>query len=312
MSALPRSSPALLSLWLLAAGCADGGAVDGAQGGAGGAGGPGAGPDASSTDGAGGHGCFATETVCNGACIDVMSHPLHCGMCNHPCSTDPMATGTCVDGQCAGGGCAAGFADDMGVCKNFFGAHEAYPSQCAGCQVQNAYTSACSCPAQTTELSLHAQSDCPGMPLRAATELKLCVTTGVTAESDFGGAYEVDDLDGWCGATAQCRVGNPMAGGACACPAGFDDTISLRSIIRLPCDNGEVGNVLVLCGNREAPTTSFGGAYQFDDLGTQCRVTNPWTGDCSCPPGMVDRGYRAMVDGPDGLYGSVIHLCTPT
>jgi hypothetical protein len=145
--------------------------------------------------------------------------------------------------------------------------------------------------------------------MRAATLLNLCVTSGVSDQADFGGAYQVDDFDGWCGATAQCRVTNPLAGDACACPAGFEQTITLRSIIRLPCDGSEAGTSIVLCGNSSAPYAAFGGAYQTDDLEPTCRVANPWTGGCNCPEGMTDRGYRAMVDGAPGLYGSQIHLC---
>jgi hypothetical protein len=39
-------------------------------------------------------------------------------------------------------------------------------------------------------------------------------------------------------------------------------------------------------------------------------VSNPRTGDCSCPAGTIDRVFRVMVDGGAGLYGSTLHLCT--
>ncbi|MBK6519824.1 MAG: hypothetical protein IPM79_25565 [Polyangiaceae bacterium] len=304
-------SPRLISLLAvaLASACADGSGLDDPSGGAGGGDGGSTGPGPSVT-GAGGHGCFDTETLCAGACVDVSSHPDHCGQCDNPCAGDGTSLGECVEGACING-CAAGFVDDNGTCKNFLGAYEAWPAECAGCANANPYSSACGCPASTSPLPLHVQSDCPGVPMRFKTTLDLCVTSGVAESSDFGGAYEVDDFDGWCGATAQCRVGNPMAGNTCACPAGFDDVIALRSIIRLPCDNAEAGNTIFLCGNMDAPFTSFAGAYQFDDFAPNCRVANPWTGDCSCPAGSTDRVYRVMVDGGAGLYGSTIHLCTP-
>ena len=110
--------------------------------------------------------------------------------------------------------------DQQGSCKNLLGAHEAWPNDCFGCNVANAYTGMCACPGPAKEISLSVQSDCPGMPIRVSTRLALCATTGVSPESDFGGAYQVDDFDGWCGAEARCRVGNPLAGGACACPPG--------------------------------------------------------------------------------------------
>lgn len=297
----------------LQAGCAEGGGV-GAEGSGGALGGGGAddGPSSggSAPQGSGGsHGCFSTESTCDGLCVDVKTHPEHCGECNHPCAGGPNQAGACVDGQCVGS-CAAGFLDDQGTCKNFFGAHESYPAECAACSVANPYSGGCACPAQTTAIPLHVQSDCPGMPLRSATTLQLCATAGVSPDSDFGGAYELDDFDGLCGAMpGSCRVGNPMAGNTCACPAGFEP-ITMRSIIRLPCDNTEVGAVVVLCGNKNVPLTTFGGAYQYDDFAPNCRVTNPWTNDCTCPEGAVDRAYRVMVDGAQGLYGSTMHLCT--
>jgi hypothetical protein len=145
--------------------------------------------------------------------------------------------------------------------------------------------------------------------MRARTSLSLCMTGGVSAESDFGGAYQVDDVDGWCGALAQCRVGNPSNGGACSCPAGFSP-IELRSVIRLPCSEDEVGTRIFVCGNPSAPFRSFAGAFQTDDFEPTCRYANPWTGGCSCPEGSVDRAHRVMVDGANGLYGSTLHLCT--
>ncbi len=264
-----------------------------------------------SNDGTGGHGCFATESLCAGACVDVISNPLHCGMCDNPCAAGPDQAGECIDGSCTFQ-CAEGFvAAEDGTCTNFRGAHESYPVECPGCSVPNAFTTACGCPAGTTDLALPVQSDCPGVPMRSATTLNLCVTSGVAADSDFGGAFQVDDIPGSCGAPTTCRVGNPMNAGACACPAGFDTAISLRSIIRLPCDNSETGNVITFCGNQSAPLKSFGGAYQYDDLAPECRTPNPYTGACSCPEGTTDHTYRVMVDGAAGLYGSTIHLCLP-
>ncbi|MFO0551153.1 MAG: hypothetical protein U0271_22370 [Polyangiaceae bacterium] len=293
---------------LLLVGCANGGEVTPQAGGSGG-------NSATSTGGGGvsgegGHGCFSTEETCDGKCIDTSSHLEHCGACDHPCVAKSNATTQCVDGECLDT-CAEGFVPGVAGCRNLVGAHQAYPTECVGCATSNSDTGDCSCPVDTTEAAYPSESDCPGVPMRSATALRLCMGSAATADSDFGGAYQLDDLPGWCGATNQCRVGNPLNGGACACPAGFDEVIALRTIIRLPCDNAEGGNVLYLCGNKDAPRTSFAGAYQLDDFAPQCRAPNPWTGDCSCPAGTVDRAYRAMVDGAQGLYGSTVHLCLP-
>lgn len=288
----------------LTSGCADDGATGGGSA-ADGGGGQGPGPS-----GSGGHGCFETETLCAGACVDVSSHSDHCGQCDNPCANGDNQEGQCVEGTCVNT-CATGFVADQGSCKNFFGAHEAFPGECPGCSQANAYSAECSCPAFATELPLLVQSDCPTVPMRFATSFNLCVTSGVSPGSDFGGAYQLDDFDGLCGAgPASCRAGNPLAGGECACPEGFDDTSTVRSIIRLPCDGSEVGSRIVFCGNKEAPPSSFGGVYQVDDIEPSCRVVNPWTGACSCPEGTTDTAYRVMVDGAQGLYGSRLHMCT--
>jgi hypothetical protein len=287
-------------------------ATDGEAGGEGGAGGSGGdgGSNASAGPKPGEHGCFATETTCDGKCVHIESNAAHCGACNNPCPTGMDQASQCVDGQCVFT-CNAGFVEDQGYCRNFFGAYEPYPNDCQGCGAANPYTGGCSCPSPSTALSLAVQSDCPNMALRSATRLNLCVTPGVSPETDFGGAFQVDDFDGWCGATAKCRVGNPLAGGACACPAGFDDNAALRSIVRLPCDGGEAGTTVIFCGNKEVPTRSYGGAFQVDDFEPTCRVPNPFTGGCSCPAGTTDRAFRVMVDGAPGLYGSTMHICSP-
>ena len=274
--------------------------------------GAGAGGTSSSGSGSmsGGHECFSPETTCSGECVNLDEDLEHCGACDTPCVAAPDRTGRCMEGGCVYE-CNDGFVEEQGHCKNFFGAHQAYPAECPGCSTPNPNTGACGCPGTSSELSLAAQSDCPDVALRSPTRFDLCITPGVSAESDFGGAYQVDDSDGWCGATARCRVGNPLAGGACACPPGLDETIALRSIVRLPCDDNEVGTYVVICGNKDVPIRSFGGAFQVDDFEPMCRVVNPWTEGCSCPEGTTDHVFRVMVDGEPGLYGSTFHVCAP-
>lgn len=261
----------------------------------------------------GGHGCFSTEATCNGKCVDLQTNAEHCGKCGNDCANGPNTVGSCADGICSST-CTAGFVDAGTGCHNFFGAHEAYPDACAGCAVQNQLSGNCSCPTGTSDLPLLVQSDCPGVPMRAATEMNLCLTSGVGPESAFGGAYQVDDLEGWCGGadggSPRCRIANPQAGNTCDCPNGFEP-IGLRSIIRLPCSGTESGTTIFICSSPTAAPTTFGGAYQVDDLATPCRVANPRTGDCSCPTGTSNQVHRVMVDGANGLYGSTIHLCLP-
>ena len=149
--------------------------------------------------------------------------------------------------------------------------------------------------------------------MRAATDVRLCTTAGLGATSDFGGAYQVDDLPGWCGAPTQCRTANPFTG-ACSCPNGFAQTVVIRSIIRLGCNNAEAGTTIVMCGNIAAPFSTYAGSFQDDDPlgigGRTCRAVNPWTGACSCPNGTVDRAHRVMVDSGNTIFGSLWHVCS--
>lgn len=274
------------------------------------AGSGGAGGDSgSSTSGPFVHGCLSGESLCDGKCVRVEDNAVHCGACNNACAVGPDGPGLCTDGKCVYT-CNGVLVEDPTGCKNFFGAHESYPAECSGCATANLATGDCSCASPSSELVLAVQSDCPGVPMRFATKLRLCTTSSVSMTSDFGGAYQVDDIAGLCNATAQCRVGNPMAGGACACPAGFDP-IATRSIIRLPCDGTETGTQIMFCANKNAPLQTFGGVFQVDDVAPNCRVANPWTSACSCPANTKEQVFRVMVDGAAGLYGSTLRLCVP-
>jgi hypothetical protein len=291
-----------LGLALLVAGCSSGPSSNPGLGGQGGdLGSSGSGPFV--------HGCLSGENLCDGTCVRVEDNVAHCGACNNMCAVGPDGPGNCSQGKCVYT-CNGVLIDDLSGCKNFFGAHESYPAECAACSTANLLTGDCSCPSPSSELTLAVQSDCPGVPMRFGTSLRLCTTTSLSPSSDFGGVYQVDDLPGWCGAVAQCRVGNPLTGGACGCPAGFD-AIAVRSIARLPCDNGEAGTQIVFCGNKNVPIQTFGGVFQVDDVDPTCRVANPWTGGCSCPANTTEQVFRVMVDGPAGLYGSTLRMCLP-
>lgn len=290
-----------LGLGLVVLGCASNPDTIAGSGGDGGA--------SSSSSGTFTHGCLSGEDLCDGKCVRVDNNVAHCGMCNNACGAGPDGAGICTQGKCAYT-CNGVLTENPGECKNFFGAYESYPAECAGCSTANLVTGGCSCPSPSAEQTLEVQSDCPGIPMRFATKLRLCATTSLPTAADFGGAYQVDDGADWCGAVAQCRVGNPMAGGACACPAGFDP-IAVRSIIRLPCNNGEAGTQIVFCGNKNVPIQTFGGVFQVDDFDPTCRVSNPWTGGCSCPANTKEQVFRVMVDGAPGLYGSTLRICVP-
>lgn len=295
-----------LGLALLIVGCENASGSNAANGGEGGSDGS---SGTSSSSGAYTHGCLSGENLCAGKCVRVDDNVANCGACGNVCGVGPDGPGLCSQGKCLYG-CNGAVVESPNGCKNFFGAYESFPAECAGCSTANVLTGACACPSPSSELTLAVQSDCPGVPMRSATNLRLCATSSLSSDNDFGGAYQVDDAPGWCGAQNQCRVGNPLAGGSCACPVGFDP-IAVRSIIRLPCDNAEAGTQIVFCGNKNVPLQTFGGAFQVDDFDPSCRVANPWTGACSCPANTKEQVFRVMVDGAPGLYGSTLHICVP-
>ncbi|MGH7438928.1 MAG: hypothetical protein ACRENE_24845 [Polyangiaceae bacterium] len=115
------------------------------------------------------------------------------------------------------------------------------------------------------------------------TAIDVCYKGTFTASADFGGAYQHQGT--------TCTVGNPLAGGACACPSG-------SSAIDLVVDGScYVNDNVTFCYNPAAPRASFGGAYQMSDntsYGTSgCVVTNPATSACSCPSGTTAVGIEA-------------------
>ena len=55
--------------------------------------------------------CGGGQACCDGACADLNSDPLACGMCGKPCSVPEHAGVACVQGVCQMGACDAGFAD---------------------------------------------------------------------------------------------------------------------------------------------------------------------------------------------------------
>jgi hypothetical protein len=251
--------------------------------------------------------CSAATDGCE---TDTNTDLAHCGACNQPCTAGTNQTASC-NGSC-NKACVAGFFDlGGGKCGNYVGAWETFPASCPGCEHADTWSGGCACPGGTAELAVAVESDCSGFSVREATDVRLCYTAGQGASADFGGAFQWDDVAGWCGAPTQCRVPNPYTGD-CSCPSGSAQNVVIRSIIRLPCDGLDAGTTITVCGNSSAPFTSYAGSYQDDDSpgGRVCRATNPWTGACSCPSGSVDQSYRVMVDGGLGIYGSLWHVCS--
>jgi hypothetical protein len=124
---------------------------------------------------------------------------------------------------------------------------------------------------------------------------------------DLRGSFEVNDPVAGCNA---CEDGDPVSG-TCSCAPSLTTT-AYRVITDCAGPGTLTGGHISLCSG--SPTaSSFGGAYQIDDEdapgGLGCRVPNPTTGGCSCPPGYAGRKTRTLADIPGGLVGSNIYWC---
>jgi hypothetical protein len=76
---------------------------------------------------------------------------------------------------------------------------------------------------------------------------------------------------------------------------------------------GLIGSNLTVC-LPPAPVGSLGGFYEIDDPvpgNDGCRVSNPFTGGCSCPGGYSAGQLRTLVDiAGSALIGAHIVQCT--
>jgi parallel beta-helix repeat protein len=180
-----------------------------------------------------------------------------------PCQAANSETGTCT--------CPAGFAaQTFRILNDCAGVHGANASVChppsapaadyaggyqlddsgatceQGCRSPNPYTGMCSCPAGTTPISTRTLADTPCANL-VGSHIVFCARSEA-AYVDFGGAYQNDDA---VGTGLGCRTPNPLAGSACACPAG-----TVAETLRVVADGngGNVGSTIGVC---RAPAPAF-------------------------------------------------------
>jgi hypothetical protein len=163
---------------------------------------------------AGGGGCAASETDCNGVCVDLMSNLSHCGGCNKPCVFgESCCTGECADlttsekhcGMC-GKACGAQSQCLASQCKAACCGDNQNDKPPAGNCIQGAqwiawdYTPSCSFNA--TRIELHA--DMGEVAL-------LADANGKPGALLFQGALGAPDAMGWIGANIAPPV--PLLGG---------------------------------------------------------------------------------------------------
>lgn len=100
--------------------------------------------------------CPAGRVLCNGACVDLQSDPLHCGRCGRVCHSNSAFPATCVAGMCTctGGPSVRNCAQSEGplYCYDTAASDEA---NCGGCDSRcpsgvACIAGRCACPAGTT------------------------------------------------------------------------------------------------------------------------------------------------------------------
>jgi hypothetical protein len=173
------------------------------------------------------------ESVCGGGCVDTMTSPLHCGMCDRACSSTDVCRGgtcvpsvTCMAGQTVcGGGCVDTMSDasHCGACNNACAAGQRCAAgSCAAVRM---------CPA--------GQTDCA--PMASAM---MCVDTQVNAMN--------------CGSCGNaCATGETCVMGVCQppmCMAGQTrcTNMGVSTCVNAMTDNSNCGTCGTVCAAGEA------------------------------------------------------------
>jgi len=161
-----------------------------------------------------------------------------------PCG---VVGGTCCQpgNSCISGACL------RGRCVAYGGAFARSP--CALCQSRNVYTAGCGCPAGFAE---HTVARVAG---ECGASLTFCEAD---VAPDFGGSWARDCAGG-------CSVPNATTGD-CSCPIGAAIEVTVLGA----CGEHVVG----ICAGELG---GFAGAFQVAGV---CRVENPHTDGCACPP----------------------------
>jgi hypothetical protein len=131
----------------------------------------------------------------------------------------------------------------------------------------------------------------------------------------FGGAFQANAGMQCLGA---CQNGNPYDAQQCLCPPGFFDA-ALTAWVEDDCptlDHYPSMADLQFCTiDSIMPAGSdWAGAFAQDDAAGMCaqgcRMPNPFTGACSCPPNTEQLGFRTFVPGNCGApIGATLAIC---
>ncbi len=160
--------------------------------------------------------CVSPQIRCGRECVDIQSHPLHCGRCNAPCS----GGNSCQAGVCR---CGNGQSECNGVCVSL----ENNNTHCGGCGNACGDRKIC---AQGQCLCRSGFSDCSGDCADFLTDDKHCGECGKACrgfERCNNGACECRDNNGICGGVCVDIASDNVHCGGCNQPC---DTLKTQCV----------------------------------------------------------------------------------
>jgi hypothetical protein len=248
--------------------------------------------------------CCAGSACNSGTACSSGGTCVACGGLNQPC--------------CAGNGCTSGMGCVGGECAVFGGAFMTQDPSCQSCLLGNPFGGACACPSGFNTDRARALNDCnTATGMTHGAHLNFCQSAAAVGGSDYGGFYQLDDLN--CRAADRCAVKNRYTG-ACSCPAGMVAAdLSVHVDVSSACSAwGYMGSHIFVCMPSTGPITNFGGVYQVNELTCEghgvCRAGNPrGEGGCACAPGTSPKGIgRVWADCNNFTRAwSTVYACTP-
>ncbi len=280
-------------------------------------------------------GCPPGYAACGTACVNLQTDARHCGACATDCSVVPNTNGMapCYAGVCqVAAACSASHGDCDRAPANGCETPLNSSTNCGGCGTACATgrtctlsgaVALCSCPTGTMPCGsgcVDVRGDvancgacsnvCPAVPNGAAT----CSAGSCGAVCSNGYGYvPAAGLCATFGGAAVAGVtngggctGNPYAGGACGCPAGF----SGHSFMSTAADGLLTTShleTLTLCDTMRSSGSDWGGAYLVDPtlVPGRCYQMNSQTGSCSCP-GDAPQQQDLVVK--EATSGALLHL----
>ena len=263
--------------------------------------------------------CPAGQALCEGACVDILANPAHCGGCDRDCANSDCRGGSCVGCMAAGLRCSSPGDCCSGVCE----AEDAVPGEparltcapspcargfkqcgavcipvarcctsadCTGGKVCPGPGQACACPS--------GRIDCGGTCINPQTDEANCGSCGHVCETGrtccAGDCVDTRTDPAHCGGCARDCVNGTCQNGACDCTiagalcevngdccSGICEAPPGQRLrcAASPCPRGEK-----LCNQRCIPLANCCASGECDG-GKTCQ-----NGACACPADKHDCG----------------------